>query len=184
MAARVSRQWWIVTGVVGALVAAVALAARLAPTIRAVAVGSHAPDFEADDLRANRRARLHQLEGQVVLLNIWATWCQPCRIEMPSMERLYRELGPQGFKVVAVSIDEAGSEVVMEFVRQLGLTFDIWHDRSRRIERTYQTTGVPESFVINRQGVIVKKVIGATEWDAEVNRGLVRRLLAQGTARE
>jgi peroxiredoxin len=68
---------------------------------------------------------------------------------------------------------------VREFAREHGLTFEILHDPSRSIERIYQTTGVPESFVLNRDGSIVKKVIGAAEWDAAVNRDLVRRLLAQ-----
>jgi peroxiredoxin len=98
---------------------------------------------------------------------------------MPSIERLHQELGPEGLRVLAVSIDEAGPGVVREFQRELSLTFTILHDPTRAIERTYQTTGVPETFVINRDGRIVKKVIGAAEWDSPVNRDLIRRLLAQ-----
>jgi peroxiredoxin len=74
-------------------------------------------------------------------------------------------------------VDEDDSSVVNAFVRELGLTFDILHDRSGRIKRSYQTTGVPESFVIDRHGVIVKKVIGAAQWDAPVNQILIGRLL-------
>jgi cytochrome c biogenesis protein CcmG/thiol:disulfide interchange protein DsbE len=88
-------------------------------------------------------------------------------------------MGPQGLKIVAVSIDEGGPDVVRQFARDYGLTFRILHDPTRHIERIYQTTGVPESFVINRQGKIVKKVIGAADWDATVNKDLMRRLLAQ-----
>jgi peroxiredoxin len=98
---------------------------------------------------------------------------------MPSIEHLFQEFGPQGLKVVAISIDEAGPDVVREFVRERGLSFEILLNPSRSIERIYQTTGVPESFVLNRDGVIVKKVIGAIEWDSAVNRDLIRRLLAQ-----
>ncbi|MBW3569911.1 MAG: TlpA family protein disulfide reductase [Gemmatimonadetes bacterium] len=180
-----SRQWGFVAGV--ALVLALLLGAgwlvrdRFLP----VEVGTRAPSFTATDLQG-RPVRLEDLRGQVVLLNIWATWCGPCRDEMPSMERLHRELGPRGLKIVAVSVDAAPGAVapggqtggdVAEFARQLGLTFTIWHDPSGDIQRTYRTTGVPESFIIDRDGVIQKKVIGATEWDTGSHPELIRRLL-------
>jgi thiol-disulfide isomerase/thioredoxin len=113
----------------------------------------------------------------VVLLNVWATWCQPCRVEMPSMERLHRAFAGTDFRIVAVSIDKEGPEVVEQFVKELGLTFDVLHDQTADIQRIYQTTGVPESFVIDRNGVIIKKVIGAAEWDGPVTETLLRRLL-------
>ena len=96
---------------------------------------------------------------------------------MPSLERLHRRLGGSDFRVVAVSIDEDGDSVVRSFARDLGLTFDILHDPTAAIRRDYQATGVPESWVINRDGVIVKKVIGAAEWDGPVNEILIRRLI-------
>jgi len=98
---------------------------------------------------------------------------------MPSMERLWRKFQGTDFRVVAVSIDQDDSTMVNAFVKELGLTFDILHDHPGTIQRIYQTTGVPESFVIDRDGIIVKKVIGASEWDAEVNQILIRRLLEQ-----
>lgn len=173
------KQWLIVLVVVGVLTAGAVMAVKLSPDIFPVEVGSRAPDFTAADLATGDPVTLASYRGQVVLLNVWATWCEPCRVEMPSMERLYQELGPQGLKIVAVSIDEAGPDVVREFQREYGLTFQILHDRSRAIERIYQTTGVPESFVLNREGRIMKKVIGATEWDSPVNKDLIRRLLAR-----
>lgn len=173
------KQWLIVGAIVVVLAAALTLGIKLSPEIFPVEVGSKAPDFRATTLADGKEKTLADYKGQVVLLNIWATWCQPCRIEMPSIEHLYQELGPEGLKVVAVSIDEAGPEVVREFVRERGLSFEILLNPSRTIERIYQTTGVPESFVLNRDGRIVKKVIGATEWDAAVNRDLIRRLLVQ-----
>jgi len=81
------------------------------------------------------------------------------------------------FQVLAVSVDVVDSTEVNSFVKQLGLSFDVLHDRVGKISRQYQTTGVPESFVIDRHGVIVKKVIGAAEWDGPVNDVLIRRLL-------
>jgi peroxiredoxin len=116
----------------------------------------------------------------VVLLNIWATWCDPCRVEMPSIERLHERLGPKGLKVVAVSIDDPGADgAIRDFARQLGLTFEILHDTSGAIKQAYQTTGVPETFVIGRDGVIRKKVIAARDWSSPANVALVSELLSE-----
>ena len=186
MTSESNRRQWIVVGAVVALLAVlVGVGWTMRDRFLPVEVGSTAPEVTATDLNG-RPVRLSQLRGQVVLLNIWATWCGPCRDEMPSMERLHRELGPQGLKIVAVSVDAAPGAVapdgqqggdVAEFARQLGLTFTIWHDPSGGIQRAYRTTGVPESFVIDRNGVIQKKVIGATEWDSGSHPELIRRLL-------
>ncbi len=173
------KQWLVVGAIVVVLGAAVVLGLELSPQIFPVEVGSRAPEFSVGTLTGSATKTLADYKGQVVLLNVWATWCAPCRVEMPSIEHLYQEFGSQGLKVVAISIDEAGPDVVREFVRERGLSFEILLNPSRSIERIYQTTGVPESFVLNRDGVIVKKVIGATEWDSAVNRDLIRRLLAQ-----
>jgi peroxiredoxin len=104
---------------------------------------------------------------------------------MPSMERLHQKLAGTDFRIVAVSVDgdafysadREGPPEIMAFVNQMGLTFDILHDPSGAIRTAYQTTGVPESFVIDRDGTIVKKVIGAAEWDGPVNEALIQRLL-------
>ena len=178
-----ARRWTIVAGTLMAVVFGTALAIKIRPQIDLVAVGSRAPEFHATNLATGRPVTLADYRGQVVLLNVWATWCPPCRVEMPALERLSRTLGGRGrgFKVVAVSIDEDGDSVVAAFARQLGLTFDILHDQTAAIKQTYQATGVPESWVIDRDGVIVKKVIGAAEWDGPVNQTLIRRLLDEPT---
>ena len=171
------QQWTLIAGMVGTAVFGVALAAKLRPQLNLIELGSPAPEFHATDLRTGRPATIDDYRGKVVLLNIWATWCAPCRVEMPSMERLHEKLAGTDFRLVAVSVDEEDSTVVNKFVRELGLTFEILHDRSGQIRRSYQTTGVPESFVIDRDGVIVKKIIGAADWDSPVNETLIRRLL-------
>jgi cytochrome c biogenesis protein CcmG/thiol:disulfide interchange protein DsbE len=174
------RKQWLVVGLVVIVLAAVAvLFVKLSPAIFPVEVDSRAPDFRATSIETGKVKTIADYKGKVVLLNVWATWCQPCRLEMPSMQRLQEELAPEGLAVVAVSIDGGGADVVQRFARDYGLTFEILHDPSSSIERIYQTTGVPESFVINKYGVIVKKIIGAADWDAPVNRDLIRRLLAQ-----
>ena len=171
------RKWTLVAGSALAVVFAVALVIRIMPEMRLIGVGSQAPSFDAANLRTARPSGLADYQGRVILLNIWATWCQPCRVEMPALERLSRQLATTDFKVVAVSVDVGDSSEVMAFTRDLGLTFDILHDPTRKIEQRYQTTGVPESFVIDRHGAIVKKVIGAVSWDSPVNENLIRRLL-------
>lgn len=96
------------------------------------------------------------------------------------MQALYDSLSPRGFKIAAVSIDEGDPTDVRNFAAQLHLTFDLLQDRSTLIQQTYQTTGVPESFLLDREGTIVKRVIGAHDWSSPVNRALVERLLAEG----
>jgi cytochrome c biogenesis protein CcmG, thiol:disulfide interchange protein DsbE len=174
------RQWTVGVGIVSALVFGTALVIKIRPQIDLVAVGSRAPEFRATSLATGRPVTLAHYRGKVVLLNVWATWCSPCRVEMPSMERLHQRLGGSGdFKIVAVSVDEQGDSVVAAFAHELGLSFDIMHDQSGAIQRAYQTTAVPESWVIDRDGVIVKKVIGPSEWDGPVNEALIRRLIEE-----
>ena len=153
--------------------------------------GSVAPEFAATTLDGEP-VTLSDYAGKVVLLNIWATWCLPCREEMPSMQRLYESMkgqpGAEDFEILAVSIDaplmqrdlsgNLGGDL-RAFKKEFDLTFPILHDPSGEIRQLYQTTAVPESFVIDKDGVIIKKVAGEQEWDAPVNRELVRRLLAQ-----
>jgi len=171
------QQWSLIAGVVMTAVFGIALAIKLRPQLNLLEVGSTAPDFDAVQLPTGRPVKIEDYRGKVVLLNIWATWCAPCKVEMPSMEHLHRKLAGTDFRLVAVSIDEEDSTVVNKFVRDMGLTFEILHNRDGSIRRIYQTTGVPESFVIDRDGVIVKKVIGAADWDAPVNENLIRRLI-------
>jgi len=172
-----TRQWTIGIGAASALVFGVALAVKIWPQLDLVGVGSRAPAFRAVNLRSGRPSSLADYRGRVVLLNVWATWCPPCRVEMPSLERLHGKLAGPDFAVVAVSIDDGDASTVMAFVGELGLGFDVLQDKGGRIQQIYQTTGVPESFVIDRDGVIIKKVIGAAEWDGPVNELLIRKLI-------
>ncbi len=173
-----ARAQWIAAGAV-LFILGLALGAGLALTTDSgpIAPGSRAPGFDAVDVATGDTVHFAEYHGSVVLLNIWATWCRPCEEEMPSMQRLYEELAPRGLKVVAVSIDKASRDYVLQWVRERGLTFDILQDPAGRIERVYQTTGVPESFVIDSEGVIVKREIGAREWDHPTQVALFRRLL-------
>ena len=173
-----SRQWTFVGLVLLGFGAGAAVLTRVGREVEPVAVGAHAPDFRVIDLATGDSVSLRKkYKGKVTLVNIWATWCVPCKIEMPAMDGLYRELAPRGFAIAAVSVDEGSPDEVRSFGRELGLSFDLLHDKSGAIQRTYQTTGVPESFLLNREGVIVKRVIGAHDWNSVSNRALVERLL-------
>jgi len=176
----VKQQWGVVLGVVLLLGGGLIAATRyLGDELFPVSVGSTAPDFRAATLDATPRAKtLADYKGQVVLLNIWATWCAPCRVEMPGIQALHQAYAAKGLKIVAVSIDDPGMEErIKDFAREYGLTFEILHNPSGDIQRAYQTTGVPETFVVGRDGVIRKKVIGAVDWSSRANRALVAELL-------
>jgi peroxiredoxin len=170
-------QWIAVLGIVATLIGALILGVAMSPEVTPVSLGTQAPEFRAARLGTGDTVRLADYAGEVVLFNIWATWCGPCEFEMPSMERLYQELRPHGLKIVAMSVDEAGPDHVLAWVNERNLTFEILHDRSGQVEAAYQVTGYPESFVINRDGIIVKKVIGPLEWDHPTQRALFRQLL-------
>jgi cytochrome c biogenesis protein CcmG/thiol:disulfide interchange protein DsbE len=143
-----------------------------------VEVGAAAPDLRVVELASGDTVDLRaRYKGKVTLLNIWATWCVPCRQEMPSMQKAYARLKDEGFAIAAVSIDEGGPEDVQAFAREFGLTFDILQDRSGRISTLYQTTGVPESFLLDKDGTIIKRVIGAHDWSSPANISLIERLL-------
>lgn len=126
-------------------------------------VGNPAPDFTLPTLEGNP-VRLSNYGGKVVFLNFWATWCPPCRQEMPSMESLYQRLKGRDFQMLAVSIDTKGADRVQSFVATYGLTFSVLLDSNKKVYRLYGLTGVPETFIINKKGDILLKIIGPRDW--------------------
>lgn len=173
-----ARQWVFVGAVLGGLGLGGVALIWYAPDTEAVAVGARAPDYRVVDVENDDTISLRtRYGGHVTLVNIWATWCVPCKVEMPDMQRVYDSLGPLGFRIAAVSIDQEGPDVVRAFASDLKLTFDILQDRDGGIQQAYQTTGVPESFLVDTTGIIMKRVIGAQDWSAPVNVALIRRLM-------
>lgn len=186
-------QWAVIGGVVaflglGLWFASVKLEDELFP----LAIGAEAPEFSAVPLpaagatapsSATAAKSIEDYKGNVVLLNVWATWCEPCRIEMPSMQRLHERFGDKGLRIVAISVDDPGFEAkIKAFADEYKLTFDILHDAPARIKRQYQTTGVPETFIIDRSGRIRRRVIGfnaADDWMSASNVAFIERLLAE-----
>lgn len=125
--------------------------------------GKPAPLFTLPALDGGT-VNLADYRGKMVFLNIWATWCAPCREEMPAMQRLADKLKGVNFAMVTVSIDKK-REDVEKFVRELGLTFTVALDPDENVSRMYQITGVPETFLISPDGIVMHHVIGPGEWD-------------------
>ena len=136
-----------------------------------------APDFE---LRTpdDRLLRLSDFKGKVVFLNFWATWCEPCREEMPSMERLHRAYKDRGLVVLAVSTDSQGANVVKPFIKQFGLTFPVALDPKMTVATgAYQVWALPSTIIIDRQGKRALFANGARAWDGKPAHALFESLL-------
>ncbi len=175
-----ARQWALVGAIVVLLAAGVALGARLGGAdLAQVRVGSPTPPFVAATLDGTARTKtIADYKGEVVLINLWATWCGPCVIEMPSIQRLYDRYRDDGFKVVAVAVDDPGNEQrILDFVAEHRLTFEVLHEGSGRIEQQFQTQGIPATFLVGRDGRIRKFSLGAADWDSPANRAVVAQLL-------
>lgn len=144
-------------------------------------VGSRAPDYAAATLDGDT-LHLKDLRGDVVLINVWATWCPPCLREMPALQRLHEALGADGLRVLAVNVDNASfggdpTDLVRTFIDEFGLTFDILLDPEYAIESAFQVSGLPMTFVIDRRGRIREKTLGAREWDSAGAQARIRTLL-------
>jgi peroxiredoxin len=141
------------------------LSATPAPRAQGPQVGSLAPDFTLTTMRG-KSVSLAQFRGKVVMLNFWATWCPPCRAEMPSIEKLYRRMKQKGnFVLLAVNVESHARNSIKDFTRQIPLEFPILLDQDHRVSSLYEVSGIPTTFLINPKGVIVKKVVGGRDWD-------------------
>ena len=142
----------------------------------AVKLGEPAPNFKLRDLDGHL-VTLSDLRGKVVLLNFWATWCGPCRVEMPAMEQLYRTFLRKDFEILAVSTDAQGEAVTRPFQQENRLTFPILHDDDYRVGLTYGARSLPMTFMVDREGVIRHQIFGARDWGAHEARQLVQMLM-------
>jgi thiol-disulfide isomerase/thioredoxin len=129
-----------------------------------------------------RPASLSALRGKVVLVNFWASWCLDCRLEMPVLERLHRELGPQDLAVDGVNVRESG-ETISRYASELGLSFPLVLDPHGAIAAQYGMIGLPATFLVGRDGRAVVFAIGAREWDGASARALLGTLLAEPAPR-
>lgn len=143
--------------------------------------GKNAPDFALPDLKG-KMVKLSDYKGKVVFVNFWATWCKPCEEEMPSMQRMYDILKKQNqnFELLAVSIDSKEPGVVETFAKKYEITFPVLHDKKGKVKELYKTTGVPETFIIDQNGVIAEKVWGPRNWSRQDSVKTIIELLTSG----
>jgi thiol-disulfide isomerase/thioredoxin/mono/diheme cytochrome c family protein len=142
-----------------------------------------APEYSARRLGSAEPVSLTMLRGRVVLLNTWATWCSPCRKEMPAFETLYRDYRDQGLEMVGVNIDEGqADEPVARYVEAKGISFPIWRDPENRFAKRFRVLGVPETFLVNRAGMIVRHWQGPIDPHAPDNLTSIQAALAAPAA--
>lgn len=137
-----------------------------------------APDFNLENLRGGDTG-LVDYKGKVVLLNFWATWCMPCREEMPSMEALWQKYKEQGFVVVGISNDEGSKKRVEKFTELLDLSFPVLLDPDGEVNDLYRVSNMPTSFLIDRNGKIISHIVGSDDWLSPEAIQLVEKVLAQ-----
>jgi len=143
---------------------------------RKSAVGYLAPDFSLRNLKGNYES-LDSFRGQVVVLNFWATWCAPCRVEMPSFEKLYRRYRSEGVAVLAVTLDKNAGPKIKSFVDEYELSFPILLDEEGEVERLYPSMTIPFTYVIDREGRVVARVDGAKNWESNKTFEAIEYLL-------
>src|SRR2546423_1841707 len=162
------RRWglillWLLPGLMVLGILAFAYLTRKPVDDSAPRVGQPLADFTLPGLRG-QSAQLAALRGKVVFVNVWATWCQPCIDEMPTIQQLYERLHGRGLEVLAVSLDALGAQVVAPFMQSRRLSFPTLLDTKNLVQRLYRTTGVPESFIVDKRGILVEKVVGPRDW--------------------
>jgi peroxiredoxin len=169
----------------------VGLAAVCTPAAQTRDEAKPAPDFSLKDLRGQAVA-LADFKGKVLVLNFWATWCPPCREEMPSMLQLGRDLAarhPGKFRMVAVSVDDGWPEVLQFFAGRLPGGIDVLRDPEQTVTREYYCLArggcpdsfkFPETYVVDASGNLVSYVVGPRDWNDPAARSFLERLIRQG----
>jgi DsbE subfamily thiol:disulfide oxidoreductase len=144
---------------------------------KVAAVGQPAPDFTLVD-RKGRTWHLAELKGQVVFVNFWASWCPPCRQEMPSMQALYASMPSDKFKMLAILYKDK-PEAADTLTAQLGCTFPVLVDPGNKTGQAYGLTGVPETYIVDKEGVLREKYIGPVQWNSLGARQMIMKYISQ-----
>lgn len=173
--ARTRRTRAVVLGALG--LAAAACGGNERAPAATLAVGAAAPAYAAFTMDGTPVA-LADLKGEAVLLNVWATWCKPCREEIPALDSLHREFGPRGFRVVGVSIDViTDTTQIAGFARELGASYDLWLDPDDKVSTTFRAIGVPSTALIDRSGVLRWRHMGPVRANDPALRALLDSVL-------
>ncbi|MEC4675982.1 MAG: TlpA disulfide reductase family protein [Nitrospirota bacterium] len=146
---------------------------------QAVSEGLYAPDFEVSDTSAGDKVSLPELKGKVIFLHFWASWCDSCKGEMPSIEALYRKMTDNdNFRMITV-IYKDDTESAVKFMSANGYSFPVYSDPKGKASKNYRVTGVPETFIIDKKGIIKRRAIGADEWSSPANNRFIGNLLSE-----
>jgi peroxiredoxin len=140
-------------------------------------IGDPARDFTFLDLKGEQVSLSDYYGKKAVFVNIWATWCTSCKQELPTVQKMYEKLKGDDFEVLAVSIDALGKKAVVPFMKDFGLTFPALLDTTGSIQPLYGTTGVPESFIVDKQGRIAFVEIGPGDWRKPDKQSLIMGLM-------
>lgn len=176
-----ARRGWILLGAASLLFMGVSLALLQVKGGKAALearpeVGYLAPDFTLPSLDG-QTVRLSDLRGKAVLLNFWATWCAPCRLEMPTMEKAYQEYKSRGLEILAVSLDAGSNSVVKHFMQELQLDFPVLLDPNMEVLRLYRQFSIPATFLIDKQGIVRHRELGYRDWTDPESRKLLEAIL-------
>lgn len=148
---------------------------KAVPKLQEVKDRPAAPDFTLLNPEG-RKVSLKEFRGKVVFLNFWATWCESCRDEMPSMERLYREFKDKGLEIVAVNVKEKRQDA-LGFVKQLKLSYPVLMDPEGEVGLLYGAFGLPATYLIDRKGVVLARMWGPADWYSPAARNLIKSLV-------
>jgi len=135
------------------------------------------PEFKFKDGQGTVRT-LQDWRGKVVLINLWATWCTPCRKEMPDLDRLQKDLGGKTFEVVAISVDRGSQDGPRKFLKEIGADLKLFHDSSARLGNTLKVIGLPATLLIDAQGREIGRLVGPAKWDGQDAKRLIRAAIA------
>ena len=142
-------------------------------------IGYPAPDFTLLDIDG-KSFNLSQEKGKIVLVNFWATWCTPCRVEMPSIEALYHRFDRNEFEIFTVSSDVQGAAVVKPFIQSYRLTFPALIDENFMVTNLYKVRALPATYIIDQEGIITHRFFGAKNWNNKESTDLIRKMIQSG----
>jgi cytochrome c biogenesis protein CcmG/thiol:disulfide interchange protein DsbE len=136
-----------------------------------------APSFEVRDAVTGRSLSSEVLKDKVIFVNFWASWCQPCKEEMPSIDALYREMASHKDFVMVTVLYKDSPDDAFAYMKTKGYDFPVFVDPDGNVSRDFGVTGVPETYIINKKGVLVKRVIGGLDWNAPDEKNMIKTLL-------
>ena len=135
-----------------------------------------APDFTLET-PTGKKLSLKDFKGKTILLHFWATWCVPCKKELPTIQKVYEALNPNDFEVIAISIDRNNTENVKKYIKDYNLTFTVLLDPNQNVRKDYFILGLPTSYLIGADGNLKGFISGAREWNSDASKEMLSTLM-------